>query len=134
MESIKVADEVWVGTALLHLEQPDRESFSTAEIVDRVFQEGLHRPLRPGVQVHVSQHCVANKRPNPGNSCMLYETARGQRRLYRHTDEAHPYRMGGKTVPASSDIPAEYRYLLDWYASSYDRPEVPNRRGIRRGR
>ena len=36
MESIKVADEVWIGTALLHREQPARESFSTAEIVDRV--------------------------------------------------------------------------------------------------
>lgn len=123
---IKVADEVWIGTALLHREQPGRESFSTAEIVDRVFQEGLHRPLRPGVQIHASQHCVANKRPNPGTYRMLYETARGQRRLYRHTDEAHPYRMGSKTVPVRSDIPAEYRYLLDWYAAEYDGPEGPD--------
>ena len=126
MESIKVADEVWIGTALLHREQPARESFSTAEIVDRVFQEGLHRPLRPGVQIHVAQHCVANKRPNPGTYCMLYETARGQRRLYRHTDEAHPYRVGSKVVPQRSDIPAEYGYLLDWYAAVYDRPEAPS--------
>jgi hypothetical protein len=120
MEQIKVADEVWIGTALLHLEQPDRESFSTAEIVDRVFEEGLHRPLRPGVQIHASQHCVANKRPNPGNYRMLYETSRGQRRLYRHMDEAHPYRKGGKIVPPRSDIPEEYRYLVDWYETVYD--------------
>lgn len=121
MEPIKVADETWIGTALLHVEQPDRQSFSTREIVDRVYQEGLHLPLRPGVQIHVSQHCVANKRPNPGNYCMLWETGKGQRRLYRHTDEPHPYRRGAKTVPARSDIPAEYRYLLDWYATAYDR-------------
>ncbi len=119
--AIKVADEVWIGTALLHTEQPDRGSFSTREIVDRVFDEGLHRPLRPGVQIHVSQHCVANKRPNPGNYCMLYETGKGQRRLYRHTDEAHPHRIGGKIVPARSDIPERYWRLVDWYTTVYDR-------------
>jgi len=27
--------------------------------------------------------------------------------------------------PQRSDIPAEYRYLLDWYAAVYDRPETP---------
>lgn len=124
---IKVADEVWIGTALLHLEHPDRGSFSSAEIVDRVFQEGLHRPLRPGVQIHVSQHCVANKRPNPGTYCMLYEPARGQRRLFHHADEPHPYRVGSKTVPARSDIPAEYGYLLDWYENEYDRSDTPGR-------
>jgi hypothetical protein len=59
---------------------------------------------------------------------MLYETARGQRRLYRHTDEAHPYRVGSKIVPQWSDIPAAYRYLLDWYAAVYDRPETPGGR------
>ena len=120
MERIKVADEVWIGTALLHREQPSRESFSTREIVDRVFQEGLHLPLRPGVQVHVSLHCVANKRPNPANYCMLYETSRGQRRLFRHTDEAHPYRTGGKAVPSRREIPEKYWYLVDWYETDYD--------------
>ena len=121
MESIKVADEVWIGTALLHREQPDREWFSPSEIVDRVFQEGLHLPLRPGVQIHATQHCVANKRPNPGTYCMLFETGRGQRRLFRHTDEPHPYRNGSKVVPVRSEIPANYVYLLEWYADVYDR-------------
>jgi hypothetical protein len=120
MQRIKVADEVWIGTALLHIEHPDREWFSTGEIVDRVFEEGLHRPLRPGVQIHASQHCVANKRPNPGTYRMLFETGRGQRRLFRSTDEAHPYREGGKTVPERSDIPETYWYLLDWYSNVYD--------------
>jgi hypothetical protein len=118
--AIKVADEVWIGTALLHLEQPNRGSFSVREIVDRVAEEGLHPHLRPGVQIHASQHCVANKRPNPGNYRMLYETDRGQRRLYRHTDEAHDYRSGGKTKPDRSDIPKEYWYLVDWYENVYD--------------
>ena len=51
--------------------------------------------------------------------CMKLE--KGQRRLYRHTDEAHPYRSGGKTAPARSDIPEEYWYLIDWYEKTYDR-------------
>ncbi len=120
MADIKVADEVWIGTALLHREHPDRADFSIAEIVDRVAEEGLHRPLRPGVQIHATQHCVANKRPNPGNYRMLYETGRGRRRLYRLGDETHPYR-GGKIVPTRGDIPEAYREFLDWYADEYDR-------------
>ncbi len=101
-----MADEVWIGTALLHREHPDRADFSIAEIVDRVAEEGLHKPLRPGVQIHETQHCVANKRPNPGTYRMLYET--------------HPYR-GGKIVPERREIPEGYRYLLDWYHGEYDR-------------
>ncbi|MDP9379453.1 MAG: hypothetical protein M3Q29_04755 [Chloroflexota bacterium] len=73
MADIKVADEVWIAAALLHREHPDRPDFSIAEIVDRVAQEGLHKPLRPGVQIHATLHCVANKRPNPGTYRMLYQ-------------------------------------------------------------
>ncbi len=123
MADIKVADEVWIGAALLHREHPDRSNFSITEIVDRVAQEGLHKPLRPGVHVHVTQHCVANKRPNPGNYRMLCETGRGRRRLFRTGDESHPYR-GGRIVPERGDIPERYHHLLDWYRDEYDR--TPN--------
>ncbi len=126
MSDIKVADEVWIGTALLHREHPERDSFSVTEIVDRVAREGLHEPLRPGVQIHASMHCVANKRPNPGNYRMLYETTRGRRRLFRNGDEVHSYR-GGKIVPERRDIPEAYRYLLDWYTNEYDRPQGAGR-------
>jgi hypothetical protein len=59
--------------------------------VDRAAMEGLSPELRPNVQVHAALHCVANKRPNPANYCMLYETGRGRRRLFRRGDVAHPY-------------------------------------------
>lgn len=117
---IKVADEVWIATALLHREHPEKEAFSNSEIVDRVYEEGISETLRPGVQVHVSTHCVANKRPNPGNYRILYETARGERRLYRDGDDFHPYREGGKTTPDPQDIPPEYHDLLDWYEKEYN--------------
>ena len=72
---IKVADEVWITAALLHREHPGKEDFATEEIVARAAREAIAGPIRPGVYVHVVQHCVANRAPNPGRYCMLFETA-----------------------------------------------------------
>jgi len=112
---LKVADEVWVVTALLHQEHPKASDFSIEEIVERARREGLHEPLRPGVYVHVVQHCVANRAPNPGRYRMLVETSEGRRRLYRIGDTYHPQREGGKMAPNPEDIPKEYAGLLNWY-------------------
>jgi hypothetical protein len=112
---VKVADEVWIATALLHKEHPKQADFAVEEIVDRAEKEGIERPLRPGVYVHVVQHCVANRPPNPGRYRMLYETASRRRRLFRKGDSYHSAREGSKVNPAPEDIPATYRYLLTWY-------------------
>lgn len=50
--SVKVADEVWIATALLHRENPDRSDFTVGEIVERARKEGIAGELRPGVYVH----------------------------------------------------------------------------------
>lgn len=113
--NVKVADEVWIVTALLHQEQPDHADFLVEEIVDRAQREGIERPLRPGVYVHVIQHCVANHPPNPGRYRILLETAGKRRRLFRKGDPYHSAREGSKITPAPEDIPAAYRHLLDWY-------------------
>ena len=118
MPHVKVADEVWIATALLHREHPTRPSFRLREIVDRAAQEGLHRSLRPGVQSHASLHCVAGMRPNAGLYRMLSATPDRGRRLFRPGDEVHPKR-NGKTTPARSEIPESYHYLLDWYEQEY---------------
>jgi len=112
---LKVADEVWIAAALLHREHPQASDFSVEEIVERARREGLHEPLRPGVYVHVVQHCVANRPPNPGRYRMLLETAPGRRRLYRPGDMHHPLRDGGKVTPNPEDIPPRYSELLSWY-------------------
>jgi hypothetical protein len=112
---VKVADEVWISTALLHREQPNRADFAVEEIVDRAREGGIERPLRPGVYVHVVQHCVANRPPNPARYRMLFETASGRRRLFRKGDTYHPAREGAKITPAPEDIPPAYSYLLTWY-------------------
>jgi hypothetical protein len=118
-EELKVADEVWLATALLHREHPDRADFTVAEIVERAHREGLTRELRPGVYIHANQHCVANRPPNPGRYRMLFETAPNRRRLYRPVDPADEARRGAKSTPARSAIPAKYHPLLDWYEREY---------------
>src|SRR5919197_3014927 len=112
---LKVADEVWIAVALLHREHPEGFDFAVEEILERVREERLRTPLRPGVYVHIVQHCVANRAPNSGRYRMLYETAPGRRRLFVKGDTYHPDREGAKVVPEVEELPAEYAELLRWY-------------------
>lgn len=112
---IKVADEVWIATALLHREQPTKADFRIAEILERAGKEAVIAERRPGVYVHVVQHCVANRPANPGNYRMLYETRAGYRRLFRTGDSYDPSRDGKKIVPKADEIPLSYAELLKWY-------------------
>ena len=112
---VKVADETWIAAALLQREHPTQEDFSIEEIVDRADRESLAGSLRPGVYVHVVQHCVANRPPNPGRYRMLFETSEGRRRVFRPGDYFDPAREGSKTIPSADEIPATYRSLLEWY-------------------
>jgi len=112
---LKVADEVWIATALLHRERPSELDFRIEEIVERATRESIAGPARPGVYVHVVQHCVANRPPNPGRYRMLFETGPGRRRLFRPGDCYDPKREGSKITPNPDQIPVAYSYLLAWY-------------------
>ena len=115
-----VADEVWIATALLHRQHPDRADFTVSEIVQQAESAKIAgAPLRPGVQVHAYLHCVANRAPNPGRYRMLFETSKGRRRLFRPGDPCHPRRSSGKEIPRDDQIPAAYRNLIDWYRNEY---------------
>lgn len=116
--SVRVADEVWIATALLHREQPEREDFTVQEIVERAAKENLGHGLRPGVSVHAYLHCVANRDPKPSGYRMLYATSSNGRRLYRPTDAANPGRRG-KIKPRRDQIPEKYHHLLDWYEKEF---------------
>jgi hypothetical protein len=116
---IKVADEVWIATALLHKENPTREDFTVAEIVERARSENAPGELRSGVQVHAYLHCVANRPPNPGRYRILYATGKNTRRLFREGDDYDPQRRGGKVTP--ENLPTKYMPLLDWYREKYAR-------------
>lgn len=117
---IKVADEIWIATALLHKEHPERQDFTTAEIIERALKENL-AGYRQGLAAHASGHCVATKPPSPARLRMLTETARGRRRLFREGDAYNAERKGGKTRPDRSDIPQKYTSLIDWYEEDYSR-------------
>ena len=118
--SLKVADEVWIATAMLHRKKPDRVDFSIEEIMRFATNSRELRflgPLRSGVYVHVVQHCVANRPPNPGRYRMLFETAPGRRRLFRPGDSYDSRREDGKQLPRPGDLPENwFRGLLAWYA------------------
>lgn len=109
--TITCAAEVFVALCLLHQEQPDREDFKVQEIVDRAAKENLYGSLRPGVQVHASLHCVANRRPNPLAHSMIYATGKSTRRLLRADDDIHPGR-NDKHWPANEEVPPQYGALL----------------------
>jgi hypothetical protein len=112
---LKVADEVWIATALLQRENPATTDFTIEEIVTRARREALSNPFRPGVYVHTVQHCVANRAPNRARYRMLLETSQGRRRLFRKGDCYHPAREGGKITPNKEDMPHGYDGLLGWY-------------------
>jgi hypothetical protein len=110
-ESITCATEVFLALCLLHREHPEREDFSVREIVDRAALENLNGTLRPGVQVHASLHCVANRRPNPLAHSMIYATGKSTRRLLRANDDVHPER-NGKHWPSAAEVPGRYLSLV----------------------
>jgi hypothetical protein len=111
----KVADEAWIAAALLQKEHPEQVDFSIEEIMARAREENVTGQLRPGVYVHVIQHCVANRPANPGRYRMLLETAPGRRRLFRVGDPYHPSREGGKVTPDAGAIPNRYVDVISWY-------------------
>jgi len=122
---MKVADEVWVSTALLHREHPERERFSVAEIKQRWRQECGKQPVRTGFQIHLSSHCLANRPKDPATHRMLQDVGRGLRRLHRISDPCHGDRQNGKVRPDKWDLPAEYQTLVDWYDTVYSKPPSP---------
>jgi len=121
-KQILAADEVWVGLALLHVEHPDKESFTAREILDRVRSEHATPELRPGLQAHIYLHNVANLEPNSARYRMFYRLAGDTYRLFRAGDHAHPARRG-KSKPKREELPEKYHYLLDWYEQTYSGKE-----------
>jgi hypothetical protein len=117
----RIADQVWAVVALLHREHPDRADFAIDEIMTRARRETISRPLRPSFRVHLTQHCVANRPPNPGRWRILMESAPGRRRLFRPGDSFDPAREGARTIPEPGDLPPEYGPLLTWYRQEYER-------------
>ena len=113
---LRVADEAWIATALLHREHPDASDFSLDEIHRRALQE--FHDKRPGIRQHIVSHAVASNPPDPARIRLLHNAGRGRRRLFRPGDPSHPERSG-KMHPEKRDIPGRYHSLVDWYLNEY---------------
>ena len=112
---VKLADEIWIATALLHREHPDAQDFAVQDIRSRLTVENLTGEPRPGVGAHLSQHCVANRPPSTGRYLFLFATAPDRRRLYRPGDPHDARRDAGRLRPRREEIPDQYHHLIDWY-------------------
>ncbi|MGB8259684.1 MAG: hypothetical protein WCE75_05015 [Terracidiphilus sp.] len=120
LQDVSCAVEVFLATALLHRENPERPDFTIQEIARRAAKENITGEMRSGVNVHASQHCVANKAPNPARHRMLFATGKHTRRLLMPGDEAHPQRTG-RIFPDAGEIPERYLPLLEWAKDRYQR-------------
>lgn len=127
---VSCAVEVFLATALLHREQPERKDFTIQEIVNRAARENITGEMRSGVNVHASQHCVANKAPNPAKHRMLFATGKHTRRLVLPEDEVHPERTG-KIFPETAELPERYIPLLEWAKARYESGRVSTDTGHR---
>jgi hypothetical protein len=125
MVDVSCAVEVFLATALLHKEQPGQAYFTIQEIVNRAARENITGEMRSGVNVHASQHCVANKAPNPARHRMLFATGKHTRRLLLPGDEVAPGRTG-KIFPEASEVPEQYLPLLEWAKARYESSGVGN--------
>ncbi len=114
---VKIADQVWLALALLTKEQPVGQGFSANAISERVRVE--FGRVAPGIPTHISQHCVATKKPNPGRYRMITKTPDGANRLFRPGDPYHPDREGAKTLPSREEIDRRYQKIIDWYEHEY---------------
>ena len=114
--AISVTDAVWVATALLHREHPDRTDFTIPEIRDRLAEEPDLPSMNPlTIDSQIRQHAVANRGRSPDRSRLLFATGRSTRRLFRPGDRYDSTREGGKITPSLDALPARYVDLLDWY-------------------
>jgi hypothetical protein len=122
MKELKAADLVWLATAQLQREQKDRAGFSPDEILKKALGiEPNHGFSVNTIRTHISRHCVANLAPAGAIHRILTRNPNGTYRLYRHGDEYHPGRAGGKTCPDMNAIPSKYTDLTDWFHREFDK-------------
>jgi hypothetical protein len=120
---LTVADAVWIGTALRQrtagIKNRDK-GFATEDIVDEVVRLRLTKGAYKSIWQHVNQHCVANRKPQPNRSRMLFALGGGVRRLFRESDSSDPGREGAPTHPEWSKLPVEYQDLMKWYEEEWN--------------
>ena len=111
MSALKIHVEVFIASRMLSQRQG---SFTTEELRREV--ERLFGDTRPGVNAHISAHCVANA-PRSAQTVYnyLWRIERGHLRTFDPvSDRPHPSRADAAFVPKAEDVPPEYRHLAHW--------------------
>jgi len=116
---LSAADAVWVATALLHIRNPEKPYFATADIVDEVLRQKLTETQERTIYQHVTQHCVANREPKPNRPRMLLALGQGLRRLFVLGDKEDPGRVGAPFKPVAENLPPQFQPLLTWYEDEF---------------
>lgn len=128
-DKVRIADRLWIATALLQKGHPSRTAFSKSEILESLKTEGLVAGAERGtLNAHLDQHLIANLPPSSGKYRMLFETTDGNLRLFRSGDVAHPARLQlrkpSKSFPRPQEVPQRYHYLLHWYEAWSKEPHA----------
>lgn len=110
---------VWIATATLHKQYPTKNSFSKKEIFNKVREQNLFDKDDSTISTHISSHCVANIKAQPGDHKKIYRVSRGRYRLYRLDDNYDITRKSGTAEPSIYELPDKYHDLLDWYKAKH---------------
>lgn len=107
--SKKIHVEVFVAAQLLGRRQGAFTSDELRREIERLFDD-----TRPGVNTHISAHCVANAPRNAGTVYnFLWRLEHGTLRPFDPArDRPHPSRRDAASTPRQDDVPPDYRYLL----------------------
>ena len=105
----KIQVEVFVATQLLG---QSLDTFTTDDL--RLEIKERFGDTRPGVNTHISAHCVANA---PRNAVTVYNylwrlRPAQFRPFHPVSDRPHATRVDAAAVPRIGDIPVQYRYLV----------------------
>jgi hypothetical protein len=120
--SVKIHVEVFVAAQLLTRSQG---TFTAEELRHEIQQR--FGDTRPGVNTHISAHCVANAPRHAGTvHNYLWRLDHGLLRAFDPAeDHPHPSRANASWVPNREDVPSEYRYLLPRTAPQPDTEPEP---------
>jgi len=106
---LKIHVEIFIASHLLSQRQ---RTFTTADLRREI--RLLFDDHRPGVNTHMSAHCVANAPKNAGTvHNYLWRIDQGLLRAFDPTrDQPHPTRLHAACFPEREDVPVQYHHLL----------------------
>jgi hypothetical protein len=121
--SVTVADAVWLATAILQRASGPDSTFPPEQIVMVAVASGLSKGQQSSIRLHVSQHCVANRKAQPNRLRYLFATDEGHRRLWRKGDPWDITRDGAATHPAWEKLPTRFAEVQQWYEEEWSGSE-----------